>query len=311
MEINTINNFSKKLKEEYDVDLIIGERIDYGSQATIYSGEINSKKLVIKIMHNDKTGKNKDIKCFNNEVKLLSKLELYKENIIPKLCYHCFSDRGYIIMENLVDYKPLIDVENWTYHKIKKTFVNLIRALVKFNKYAVHKDIKGDNVMIDENCNIKFIDFGLSNVIGSGTDNNMFSLQDTSHYYAFRSPILVAKQFTNLEIDFSDEEIAKHDDLHACICMMFSAINGYNHVKTSGILHAPSYVFNLPKDIVKKDFSDTVLKCMLKSSVKGKNANEINELLNTIVLTYNDNMWTSYDIIVKKLLNIESLNSYT
>lgn len=309
--ISIIDFIIKNLKDEYGLHLTVGEMIESGSQANIYSGKMNSKQIIVKICHNDRTGKGKDIKGFNNEVELLSTKELGDAGIIPKLYYSCFDGRGYIIMENLVSFKPVSQVKNWTYDSIRKTFVNLMNTLVKFNRYAVHKDIKDDNVMIDENNNIKFIDFGLSNVIGAKCCDNMFSLQDTSHYYAYRTPMLIAKYFTDIDVEFSDEEIAKHDDLHACICMMFFLVNKCNHVETGGILNAPSYLHNLPKDISREQFKDIVMNCIRKSFVEGDMSNEINSLLDNIVLIYNENMWKSYDFIVEKILKIESLCTYT
>jgi serine/threonine protein kinase len=67
---------------------------------------------------------------------------------------HCLSDLEYVLR----NYQNQLNKEDRAY-----IFKEMIRAVdVMHKNNIIHRDIKPANFVIDNNCNIKLIDFGLS-----------------------------------------------------------------------------------------------------------------------------------------------------
>lgn len=55
----------------------------------------------------------------------------------------------------------------------KKFFAQIVNAVGYMHSMrACHRDLKASNMLLDENLNIKIIDFGLSNIYSPGTNSS-------------------------------------------------------------------------------------------------------------------------------------------
>lgn len=144
----------------------LGKMLDtQGAQGGVWEGTttINGKiidiivKKYIKFHQND----------FEDEQLCLRELKDICENYV--VCYmdaFTHDNNFYIVMENLKGY---VTMSNWikgthTPEKIKIIMELLKKALENIHKKnVVHRDLKPDNIMIDDNLDkVKIIDFGLS-----------------------------------------------------------------------------------------------------------------------------------------------------
>lgn len=141
-----------------------------GSQANIYKG-INietQKPVVVKIFKiTDRTVSELADIC--EEINIMKRLNSEyvarfiddETRVLGPITYRA------IIMEDLTMWTNLDDYLSFKLRtppeKLKVLLCNLLKGLDYIHENGiVHRDIKPDNIMIDENFNVKYIDFGLS-----------------------------------------------------------------------------------------------------------------------------------------------------
>ena len=159
---------SKKIVEKYDLQNIIGR----GGFAWAFSGIDKEKgnKVVIKQVNIGKyEGHILDL-CIQ-EGKLLSSLS--HENIVK--CHECFIEDNYqyIVMEYIEggDLSNIIEKQKKSGEKfdefiIIKWILEISKALKYCNeKNVIHRDIKPNNILIDQNNSAKLADFGVSRIL--------------------------------------------------------------------------------------------------------------------------------------------------
>ena len=167
---NTINSLSYfyniKIFNEKDFNIVTSSSLEEGTFGEIYNA--------IYIKHNFPVIIKKYKKCNSDmllptkdtikEILILNKID---ETFVVKL-YGIIYKRNciYLVLEKL--YFVLDDVIQ-TLDK-KELFKNILYIVNKLHSLGiVHNDIKLNNFMIDNNNNIKLIDFGISNILGFGS----------------------------------------------------------------------------------------------------------------------------------------------
>jgi len=144
----------------------ITELIDVGGMSSIYKAyRIDTgvqKPVAIKVMSLHKS--KESITFFNREQKALSKLN--HPNIVSFLHGgHNQDEIYYLVMEYIdgaVSLKTYVENQQLKPKKIVKMFETIANAMGFAHEHLIiHGDLKGDNILVDTQGNIKIIDFGI------------------------------------------------------------------------------------------------------------------------------------------------------
>ncbi|BFU76992.1 hypothetical protein ALC152_02070 [Arcobacter sp. 15-2] len=111
-------------------------------------------------------------KNFINEIKLLHLL--YHKNIVRVFNYYLYPDNyvGYIMMEHIEGSDILSYLKKYP-EDINSIFEQTINGFIYLEKNKIlHRDIRNLNIMVDNNSNVKIIDFGFGKEIKFEEDNN-------------------------------------------------------------------------------------------------------------------------------------------
>ena len=184
--------YSKQFLEIYDknVEIIVGDIISEGSFGYVHNCLINRDEYVIKKI---KLFKGDFIKYtkkdFINEIKLQNKVSKYNLSNEVLLAYFLENKKecGFIMKkysETLLDFlkKDSINIET------KKLFLNKVRKILEclvIDIKICHGDLHLENIMIDENNELKLIDFGNSNTLKKEPTKKL--LDSDVFYLTFRN----------------------------------------------------------------------------------------------------------------------------
>lgn len=134
-----------------------------GGEKSVHIGSFNGTDCVYLIYHDDKRLQDTLEFRFNNEVKMLTELRDCK-NIIKLLGYD--QKNKIIVLEkckyNLKDYINK-NISNITVEQQNILIKNILNGIKEMHdRNIIHNDIKPDNIVLNDDLNIKFIDFGFA-----------------------------------------------------------------------------------------------------------------------------------------------------
>ncbi|XP_017152207.1 testis-specific serine/threonine-protein kinase 1 [Drosophila miranda] len=180
----------KTILEEHGI--ILGKVIGTGNYAKVKIGfsEEYGKRVAVKIISKVKAPPEYTQKFLPREIEAVK--GLHHENLITFYQSIETSHRVYLIMQlaengTLLDYvrekKFLDETES------RKLFRQLISAVEYIHsKNVVHRDIKCENLLLDENYNLKLIDFGFARKDTRSSDNQVVLSKTFCGSYAYASP---------------------------------------------------------------------------------------------------------------------------
>ncbi|XP_050746270.1 testis-specific serine/threonine-protein kinase 3 isoform X4 [Drosophila biarmipes] len=180
----------KTILEEHGI--ILGKVIGTGNYAKVKIGfsEEYGKRVAVKIISKVKAPSEYTQKFLPREIEAVK--GLHHDNLITFYQSIETSHRVYLIMQlaengTLLDYvrerKFLDEPQSRTLFKQLVSAVEYIH-----NKGVVHRDIKCENLLLDENWNLKLIDFGFARKDTRTPDNQVILSKTFCGSYAYASP---------------------------------------------------------------------------------------------------------------------------
>lgn len=172
----------QKINERYEIVKSIGE----GGMANVYlaNDKILDRKVAVKVLRGDLSSDDKFIRRFQREA--LSVSNLSHPNIVE--VYDVGEEDGehYIVME-YIDGKTLKQLlkkrESLTLTEVIDIMTQLTDGISHAHEsYIIHRDIKPQNIMIEDNGRIKITDFGIAMALNATQLTQTNSVMGSVHY---------------------------------------------------------------------------------------------------------------------------------
>jgi serine/threonine protein kinase len=196
-------------------EITLKEKVGEGGQATVYLGAYGDITVAVKVITE------LDKKCFEQEIVALSKVS---HKNIPKF-YGLITEKTLAIVIDYIKGRTLDEVVTKLNNNQK---VSISKQLADVLEYMhslgfIHRDLKPENTMIDENCNVFLIDFGIAKRLNEGTFDAVTRAKGTVHYLAPES--LDAADYTEEEDIISI--ITTKVDVWSYGCIVSYLFSGY------------------------------------------------------------------------------------
>ncbi len=173
----------KTIDNKYKLIEVVGE----GGMNTVYKAEdLESGDLVaIKVLKGEFNDDKDVVKRFHIESEAIQQLN--HENIVKVLDIGEEDGNHYIVMELLKPHtlKDVINTNEKYFNNedIVDMSLQILNGIKKAHDYnIVHRDIKPQNILIDEKGLLKVSDFGIARVVNSNTMQNMRDAIGSVHY---------------------------------------------------------------------------------------------------------------------------------
>ncbi|XP_068126586.1 hormonally up-regulated neu tumor-associated kinase isoform X2 [Hyperolius riggenbachi] len=183
---------------------LIGRKLGEGSFAKVREGlhVVTGERVAVKVIDKKKAKKDTYVtKNLRREGQIQQMIR--HPNITQLLDILETENSYYLVMElccggNLMH--KIYEKKRLEEHEARKYIRQLIQAVEHLHRAGVvHRDLKIENLLLDENNNIKLIDFGLSNCAGILGYTDPFSTQCGSPAYA--APELLARKKYGPKVD--------------------------------------------------------------------------------------------------------------
>lgn len=187
-----------QIQDKYD----LLEQISTGEYGTIFVCKLKAQKTPNKLYIAKMLIKNQNP---NYRWELSINKFISKANLEGAAkCYDTYEtiDKIYIVNE-FIESGSLSDflfnsVELLSSEIISKILMNILKVLKNLNKFGIiHRDIKPDNILLTQNLEAKFIDFGFSRVIATNQH-----CSENCGTVCYASPELITKQQYTKKTDF-------------------------------------------------------------------------------------------------------------
>ena len=248
-DINNIRNLTNKCKSFTDSIEII-KYINCGSYGVVYEGHHRknpNKKFALKFLYEQKLKKNKSENRTDKEIKFQQQLK--HKNITSLNAVYDSNTFSCIVME-LAKYGDLENFQKKLLEKktLNETFLAYLTIQVLDGLYycykskIIHMDIKPQNILIDENLNIKLTDLSVS-----------FSYKDLPENESINLPIAGTSMFISPEIlnkkFIYPKDFHKIDFYSLGVVLYYLAFNIYPY----GLNNNDKKNFNIIKEKIKNN----------------------------------------------------------
>ena len=247
----------------------------------LYDNEKNKIYLILDncpngtlMYFNENTGKFYINKCFSN---------FYKNNIkISNDVTDNKRDENFLDSdeESEEEIPPEYEAENYSEEKIRKFIRDIVLGIDYLHKNGIiHRDIKPDNILFDENLHCKITDFNISNILKDNIDLPSKKIEGTNY---FRAPETCITDASGTSIDFKGKPLdiwalGVTSYILAYKQFPFKAENEDNIIELFEIISKGKFKFP-EKNRMSKGFCDFVSNCLEKDPEKRITSEEIMRL---------------------------------
>uniref|UniRef100_A0A2N9ID78 non-specific serine/threonine protein kinase n=1 Tax=Fagus sylvatica TaxID=28930 RepID=A0A2N9ID78_FAGSY len=186
-EVKGVRCFSLKELEKYTNHFSEANVIGSGGYGKVYQGTLPTGQLIA--IKQDKKGSTQGELEFKTEIELLSRV--HHKNLVSLLGF-CFEKGEQILVYEYVTNGSLKDSLSGIrldWMRRLRVALGAARGLAYLHEFAdppiIHRDIKSNNILLDESLNAKVADFGLSKPIADSESNVMTQVKGTMAEQAF------------------------------------------------------------------------------------------------------------------------------
>jgi len=172
----------QKINDRYEIVKSIGE----GGMANVYLANDNilERKVAVKVLRGDLSADDKFIRRFEREAQSVSNLS--HPNIVEVYDVGVEDNEHYIVME-YIEGKTLKQLlkkrESLTLTEVIDIMTQLTDGMAHAHEsYIIHRDIKPQNIMIQDNGLIKITDFGIAMALNATQLTQTNSVMGSVHY---------------------------------------------------------------------------------------------------------------------------------
>ena len=172
----------QKINERYEIVKSIGE----GGMANVYLAKdiILERDVAVKVLRGDLSADDKFIRRFEREAQSVSNLS--HKNIVEVYDVGVEDEQHYIVME-YIEGKTLKQLlkkrESLTLTEVIDIMTQLTDGIAHAHEsYIIHRDIKPQNIMIEDNGLIKITDFGIAMALNATQLTQTNSVMGSVHY---------------------------------------------------------------------------------------------------------------------------------
>ena len=164
----------------------IRERIGAGGFGAVYRAvhPAVGREVAIKIILPEHANQPEFVKRFETEAQLVARLE--HPHIVPLYDYWREPSGAYLVMRYLRGGSLRDSIEEhgaWAPARVAQMLSQIAAALTFAHRNGVvHRDLKSDNILIDEDGNSYLTDFGIAKDLGAGTDLTRDNILGTPAY---------------------------------------------------------------------------------------------------------------------------------
>ena len=128
----------------------------------------NKDEAIVNVLESKTTGERILVKYFNGTADVYKKLLNFSHPNLPKVYKVVEVDRKCIVVEEFINgitIDETLQIERYSSVSVKKIILQLCSVLSLIHQDGiVHRDIKPENIIVDNNGNVKLLDFNISRI---------------------------------------------------------------------------------------------------------------------------------------------------
>jgi serine/threonine protein kinase len=163
----TTNNFPDFTNYGYQVNRELGHN-RAGGRVTYLATEINSQRsVVVKQFQFSRTGSDwREYGAYEKEIQVLQTLESPN---IPRYLDSFQTPGGFCMVQEYKNAASLADSRTWKPQEVKQIALSVLEILKYLQSRippVIHRDLKPDNILVDDQMNVYLVDFGFARTGG-------------------------------------------------------------------------------------------------------------------------------------------------
>jgi len=171
------------INSRYDIKMLIGD----GGMANVYLAydRILRKNVAIKMLRYELSKDESFIKRFHREANQVTTLE--HSNIVSSYAIGEYKEQPFIVMEYIrgKTVKDKLRDEPFTEEEAVYVMIQVCYGVVEaHSKGIIHRDLKSQNILIDEDLNVKIADFGIALSSNEAEMTQTNTIMGSVHYLA-------------------------------------------------------------------------------------------------------------------------------